>query len=92
MCKIKLRRYPTSEKSDLYELEMTLFDNGETDQFLLFVRNFQMTLKYSGALTDSAKLQYLCSLLMGEALCKLDTLCVEVGIMTTIHINHIFWV
>ena len=28
--KIKLRRDPTSEKLDLYEFKMTLFDNGDT--------------------------------------------------------------
>ena len=27
--KIKLRRYPTSQNSDLYELKMALFDNSE---------------------------------------------------------------
>ena len=36
--KIKLRTDPTSGKSDLYEFKMTLFDNGDPDEFLfLFV-------------------------------------------------------
>ena len=34
---IKLRRYPTSENSDFYEFKVTLFDNGESEEFLLFV-------------------------------------------------------
>ena len=38
--KIKLRRDPTSKKSDLYEFKMTLFDNGDPEEFLLFIRNF----------------------------------------------------
>ena len=38
--KIKLRRYPTSEKSYLYECKMALFYNAGTGEFLLFVRNF----------------------------------------------------
>ena len=29
--KIKLRRYPKSEKSGLYEFKMALFDNGNPD-------------------------------------------------------------
>ena len=28
--KLKLRRYPMSEKSDLYEFKMAFFDNGDT--------------------------------------------------------------
>ena len=35
---------------------MALFDNGDPEEFLLFVRNFQMTLKASGALAASAKI------------------------------------
>ena len=53
---IKLRRYPTPEKSDLYELKMSLFDKGDTEEFLLFIRNFQMTLEASGKLTTGAKI------------------------------------
>ena len=42
--KIKLHKDPTSENSDLYEFKMALFDNGEPEEFLLLVCNFQMTL------------------------------------------------
>ena len=63
--KIKLRRDPESEKSVLYEFKMALFDNGDPDEFLLFVCNFQMTLKASGTLADSAKIQYIRTLLRG---------------------------
>ena len=65
--KIKLFRYPTSEKSDLYKFKMALFDNGNTEEFLFFKRNFQMTFGASGMLTDRAKIQYLCMLLHCEA-------------------------
>ena len=37
--KIKLRRDHTSEKLDLYSFKIALFDNGETGEFLLLVRN-----------------------------------------------------
>ena len=40
---IKLRRDPTSQKLDLYELKTALFDNDEPEEFLLFIRNFNMT-------------------------------------------------
>ena len=43
--KLKLRRDPTPEKSDLYEFKMALFNNGNPEEFLLFVCNFNMTIK-----------------------------------------------
>ena len=43
--KIKLRRDPTSQKSDPYKLKTTLFDNGDPEDFLLFISNFSTTIK-----------------------------------------------
>ena len=37
--KIKLLWDTTSQKLDLHELKMALFDNGEPEEFLLFIRN-----------------------------------------------------
>ena len=34
--KIELRRDPTSQKLDLYELRMALFDNSESEEFCCF--------------------------------------------------------
>ena len=34
---------------------MTLFDNGDPEEFLLVVRNFKMTLEASGTLTSNKK-------------------------------------
>ena len=47
---------------------MALFDNSNPEEILLFVLNFKMTIEDLGMLTASAKLQYLCMLLCGEAL------------------------
>ena len=55
--KIKLRRDPTSEKLDLYEFKMDLFDNGKMEEFLLFIRNFNTALKVSGTIKSGAKIQ-----------------------------------
>ena len=37
-------------------LKMALFDNGNMEEFLLFVQNFKMTLKYLVTLTVNANL------------------------------------
>ena len=54
--KMKLLRDPISQKLDLHELKMALFDNGEPEELLLFVRNFNMTLKASVMLVAIAKM------------------------------------
>ena len=36
--KLKLRKDPTSATSDLYEFNMALFDNGDLEEFLFFVK------------------------------------------------------
>ena len=56
--KLKLRRDPTSPTSDLHEFKMSLFDNGDPEEFLLFFSNFNMTLTESGMLEADAKFQY----------------------------------
>ena len=56
---------------------MALFDNSELEEFLLFIRNFQMDLKASGTLAAGAKIQYLHTLVCGEALRQIDTLSTE---------------
>ena len=84
---IKLHGDPTSEKSGLYEFKMALFGNGDPGGFLLFVRNFQMTLKASVALNASTRMQYLCTLLCVQALHRLDTFSVELGSTTTKTLN-----
>ena len=60
--KIKFRRAKTSQKLDLYEFKIALFDNGEPKEFLLSIRNLNMTLKASVTLVASAKIHYLLTL------------------------------
>ena len=57
LVKLKLRRDPTSNMLELYESKMAFFDNGDPEEFLLFVRNFNITLVASGTLTTGAKNQ-----------------------------------
>ena len=88
--KIKLRRDSMSEKPDLYEFKMALFDNGELEKFFLFIWNFQMTLEVLVTLADSEKIHYLCMQLCGKTLLQLDTLSIDVGSTTAYHLNPIF--
>ena len=44
LVKLKLRRDTMSSMSDLYEFKMSLFENGYPEEFLLFVRYFNMNI------------------------------------------------
>ena len=78
-----------SEKLDVYEFKMALFDNGNPEEFFLFIRNFQTNIKASGMLAAAKKIQYLLMLLHGKVLRKLGTLTFEVGITTVTYLNLI---
>ena len=75
----KLRRDMTPEKLYIYEFKRALFDNSDLEEFLLFIRNFNMTLEVSGTLLDGAKIQYLHTVVCREALLQLDTFSAEAG-------------
>ena len=54
--KIKVHWDPMSENSDLYEFKMDLFDNGDPEDLLFFIHNFNKTLEASGTLGYGAKI------------------------------------
>ena len=87
--KLKLRRDPTSPSSDLYEFKMSLFEKGEPEEFLLLVRNFNMTLVESGMLEVGAKYQYLGNLVRVEALRQFDSLSSDVEGTETLNVDYI---
>ena len=57
---------------------MALFENGELGEFLLFVQNINMTFVESGTLETGIKIQYICTLVRGEALREFDSLSEDV--------------
>ena len=62
---------------------MSLFDNGDPEELLLFIRNFNTTLEASVTLVDSKNIQYLRTLVHGEAFRQFDMLYAEVGSTTS---------
>ena len=55
--KITLCGGSTYKSLDLYEFKMALFDNRDPEEFLLFIRNFNMTLEASVTLKYGANIQ-----------------------------------
>ena len=87
--KIKLRRDNTSCTLDIYEFKMSLFDNDKLEEFLLFVCNFNMTPEASGTMAAGAKIQYLLTLVRGEALHQFDSLSADVESTQTLNVDDI---
>ena len=75
---LKLHRDPTPSTLDLYEFKKYLFDHGYPEEFLLFVRNFNMNLTATGTLDIDVNIQYMCTLFRGEALRQIDLLSADV--------------
>ena len=87
--KFKLHRYPTSSTSDLYEFKMSLFDNGDLEELLLLVCNFNMTLAASGKMEAGKKTQQLFNLVCREVLCQFDLLSSDVESTQTLNNDDI---
>ena len=86
---LKLRIYPTSSIPDLYEFKISLPDNGELEDYFLFVRNFNMTLAASETLEAGEKYQYLLTLVHREVLRQFDLLSADVEGTNALNIDHI---
>ena len=78
-----------SQRSELYEFKMALFNNGEPEEFLLFIRNFNMNLEASGTLVASTKIQYLSTLVHRELLLQFDMFSDKVGSTTSENLREI---
>ena len=78
-----------SYTSDFYEFKIYLFYNVEPEDFLLFVRNFNINLAASGTLEAGAKYQYFCTLVRGEALRQFDLLYADIEMTQTLTVEDI---
>ena len=87
--KLKLRRYPTSSTLDPYKFKMSLFKNVKPEELSLFVRNFNITLAASGALEAGAKIQYLRTIVRGEALRQFDSFSADVEGTENLNVDEI---
>ena len=72
---------------DLYEFKMSLFDHVKPEEFLLFTRNFDMTLASTGTLEIDTKIQYICTIFRGEVLCWFDLFSANLNNKETLNVD-----
>ena len=82
-------RDTTSEKLNIYEFNMDLFDDGKTEEFLLFVSNFKTSLAAAEKLATGAKTQQICYIVSGEAINNLESLSDDVEGTNTLTVENI---
>ena len=86
--KLNFLRYPTSSMSYLYEFKISLFEHGDPETFLLFIRDFNINLTAIETLEVGAKIWYLCTLVRGEALLQFDLLSADVENTETLNVDN----
>ena len=64
--KLKLHRDTTYSTSDLYEFRMSLFDHGDPEEFLFFVRNLQMNIAATGMIETEERFSIFVHLSVGK--------------------------
>ena len=67
---------------------MSLFGHGKSQEFLLFICNFNMTLAATGTLEMDAKIQYIHKLVRGEALRQFNLFSADVENIETLNLNY----
>ena len=82
-----MRRDPTSSTLELYDFRISLFENGEREEFLLFLSNFNTNLTSSGRMDTGVNIQYLRTLVHGEAFHHFDLLCDYVEMTETLNVE-----
>ena len=68
---------------------MSLFDHGNREEFLLFILNFNITLATTGTLDMDAQIQYLLTLVRGEAFRQFELLSADVENTETLNVDFI---
>ena len=67
---------------------MSLFDHGDPEEFLLFIKNFNMTLAATGTLDMDAKIHYLYTLVRGEELRQFELLSADVKNTENLNVDY----
>ena len=69
-------------------LKISLFDHGDPDEFMVFIRNFNTTIVVTGTLEMGVEIHYLHTLVGGEALRKFELLSSDVENTETLNTDY----
>ena len=85
--KIKMCIYPASATSETYELKAQTFKNGKPEEFLQMTKEFKTDVDGTGTTFVTGKIQFLRTMLRGEALREFDVITGQVGSTNNTHLK-----
>ena len=72
--KIKMIQDPSDANSETYKLKIATFENVKLEAFLALTKNFKTAIDGAGTISAAGKINYLRTLLCGDALQEFDKL------------------
>ena len=65
---INMRQNPSDAASEMYKLNIVTFENGQPEEFLQLMKNFNIAVDGTGTATLAGKINYLRTMLHAEVL------------------------
>ena len=84
-----MRRNASDVDSETYKLKIVTLDHGQPEKFLQLIMNLKRAVDRTGAKTSAGKINYLRTLLSGEALQEFDKLAIQNTGMNNVHLKLI---
>ena len=66
--KVKIQRTPSQATSETYKMNMSTFNEGQQEEFLMLLRNFKIAIDGTGTILPSGQINDLLTILGGEIL------------------------
>ena len=87
--KVKMRRNTSSAASEMYNVNMNTFDDGQPEEFLSLLRKFKIATDVTRTTTPYGQINYLRTMLRGKALQEFDERKSQYGGETNTHLKLI---
>ena len=80
-------RYPASDASKTYKLKVQTFENDKPEEFLQMMKDFKTGIDGTGTTSAPGKIEFLRTMLCGEALREFDVIESQVVSTTNGHLK-----
>ena len=82
-----MRRNPSQATSEKYNMNMSTFDNGQPEEFLVLLRNFKIAIDRTSMTMPTGRINYLCTMLREKSLREFDEISLQEN-TTNNHLKH----
>ena len=70
--KVKMKRKSIPSASETYNMNISMFNDGQPDEFLALLNNFKIEIDGTGTTSPPGRINYLLTMLCGQALREFD--------------------